>query len=238
MDKVMYKFKQGFFSGNMLKIFGLICMTVDHIGLYLLDNSYLLRGIGRLAFPIFAYMIAEGCKYTKNKAKYFYTIFILGLVFQTILVIANDNYHMNIFITLSLSILLIYSLDYGRSNSTSLCWQIPILTVLFALFVSEILPQFLPDINYNIDYGFFGITLPLMVYLFDKKEIKLIMFIIGLILLCLTRATIQWWSLLSVIPIALYNGNRGKINMKYFFYMYYPVHIIIIQIIKYFLQET
>lgn len=231
MNNAMHKLKQGFFSGNMLKIFALICMTIDHIGLYLMDNLYLFRAIGRLAFPIFAYMIAEGCKYTKDKAKYFYTIFILGLVWQTALIIIADNYHMNIFITLSLSILLIYSLDYGRNNST-LYWQFPVLTGIFALFVSEILPQFLSDINYNIDYGFFGITLPLMVYLFDKKEIKLIMFIIGLILLSLTRATIQWWSLLAVIPIAFYNGNRGKIHMKYFFYMYYPVHIIIIQIIK------
>ena len=69
---------KGIFSGNMLKIFALVCMTIDHIGLYLMDNSYPMRAIGRLAFPIFAYMIAEGCKYTHNRTRYFYTIFIIN----------------------------------------------------------------------------------------------------------------------------------------------------------------
>ncbi|MCI5598725.1 MAG: conjugal transfer protein TraX, partial [Ruminococcus sp.] len=187
MSNLRTKENKGIFSGNMLKIFALICMTIDHIGLYLMDNSYPMRAIGRLAFPIFAYMIAEGCKYTHNRTWYFYTIFIMGLAFQTICILADNNYHMNIFITFSLSILLIYSLDYGRNNSETVQWQFPILAVMFVLFVSEIMPMFFGDINYGIDYGFFGITLPLMVYLFDKKELKLIMFTVGLILLCLTR---------------------------------------------------
>ena len=111
---------KGIFSGNMLKIFALVCMTIDHIGLYLMENSYPMRAIGRLAFPIFAYMIAEGCKYTHNRTRYFYTIFIMGLAFQTVCILADDNYHMNIFITFSLSILLIYSLDWQKQlrNST------------------------------------------------------------------------------------------------------------------------
>ena len=144
---------------------------------------------------------------------------------------------MNIFITFSLSILLIYSLDYGRNNSETVQWQFPILAVLFVLFVSEIMPMFLGDINYGIDYGFFGIVLPLMVYLFDKKELKLIMFTVGLILLCLTRDTIQWWSMFAVIPIAFYNGKRGKLKIKYFFYGYYPLHIVAIQLIKHFILK-
>ena len=161
----------------------------------------------------------------------------MGLAFQTICILADNNYHMNIFITFSLSILLIYSLDYGRNNSETVQWQFPILAVMFVLFVSEIMPMFFGDINYGIDYGFFGITLPLMVYLFDKKELKLIMFTVGLILLCLTRDVIQWWSLLAVIPIAFYNGKRGKLKIKYFFYGYYPLHIVVIQLIKHFILK-
>ena len=221
MSYLRTKENKGIFSGNMLKIFALICMTIDHIGLYLMDNSYPMRAIGRLAFPIFAYMIAEGWKYTRNRTWYFYTIFIMGLAFQTICILADNNYHMNIFITFSLSILLIYSLDYGRNNSETVQWQFPILAVMFVLFVSEIMPMFFGDINYGIDYGFFGITLPLMVYLFDKKELKLIMFTVGLILLCLTRDVIQWWSLLAVIPIAFYNGKRGKLKICLFFFITY-----------------
>lgn len=97
--------------------------------------------------------------------------------------------------------------------------------------------MFLGDINYGIDYGFFGIVLPLMVYLFDKKELKLIMFTVGLILLSLTRDAIQWWSMLTIIPIVFYNGKRGKLKIKYFFYGYYPLHIVVIQLIKHFILK-
>ena len=63
------------------------------------------------------------------------------------------------------------------------------------------------------------------------------MFTVGLILLCLTRDVIQWWSLLAVIPIAFYNGKRGKLKIKYFFYGYYPLHIVVIQLIKHFILK-
>ena len=60
-----------FLSGNMLKVIAAITMTVDHIGVIFFPSSNILRIIGRIAFPIFAFMIAEGCKYTKNKFRYF-----------------------------------------------------------------------------------------------------------------------------------------------------------------------
>ena len=61
-------------SGNQLKLIALAAMTVDHIGVQFFPNIQLLRIIGRLALPIFAYMIAQGCRYTKNKARYLGTI--------------------------------------------------------------------------------------------------------------------------------------------------------------------
>ena len=61
--------KKGFLNGNQLKIIALIAMTLDHIGKMLLPGFTILQIIGRLAFPIFAYMIAEGCRYTKNRKK-------------------------------------------------------------------------------------------------------------------------------------------------------------------------
>ena len=67
-------------TGNQLKIFALIAMTLDHIGLELLPQYPFLRIIGRLAFPLFAYMIAEGCRYTKNRTRYLLCIASMGLV--------------------------------------------------------------------------------------------------------------------------------------------------------------
>ena len=57
-------------TGNQLKILALIAMTIDHVGVMLFPESVWLRVIGRLAFPIFAYMIAEGCHYTRSKSRY------------------------------------------------------------------------------------------------------------------------------------------------------------------------
>ena len=54
-------------TGNQLKLIALITMTIDHIGFMLLPQVKILRAIGRIAFPIFAYMIAEGCQYTRNR---------------------------------------------------------------------------------------------------------------------------------------------------------------------------
>ena len=56
-------------SGNQLKLIALITMTVDHMGLILFDQFILLRIVGRLAFPIFAWMIAEGCRHTRRMGR-------------------------------------------------------------------------------------------------------------------------------------------------------------------------
>ena len=58
-----------FLTGNALKILAALFMTIDHIGVMLFPRVLVLRIIGRLALPIFAFMIAEGCKYTRNKKK-------------------------------------------------------------------------------------------------------------------------------------------------------------------------
>ena len=59
-------------TGNQLKIVALLAMTCDHVGKLLLPQVEILQIFGRLAFPIFAYMIAEGCVHTKSKKKYFF----------------------------------------------------------------------------------------------------------------------------------------------------------------------
>ena len=66
-------------TGNQLKILALVTMTIDHVGVVLLPQYLVLRIIGRLTYPIFAYMIAEGCFYTHSKRRYLGGIFALAL---------------------------------------------------------------------------------------------------------------------------------------------------------------
>lgn len=232
MKELTDKISQGVISGNALKLFALLCMTVDHIGVHLISEYEPIRIIGRLAFPIFAYMIAEGCKYTKNRLKYFLTIFIEGVILQIFIFLLSDSTRMNVLITFSLSIGLIYAFDYSLRSQNNYNWVIPLTGIIFVLIICGELPGEFIKWDFHIDYGFFGVMLPVMVYIFDNKLLKLLMFTLGLVFLSMSLAPIQWWCLFSVIPIALYSGKRGKLKIKYLFHIYYPLHIVIILAIK------
>ena len=96
-------------SGNTLKWIAAIFMVIDHVGVILFPQMLILRILGRLSFPIFAFMIAEGCRYTRNKCRYFLMLFGVGSVCQIVLFLYNRSMEMNILLTFSLSVLLVFS---------------------------------------------------------------------------------------------------------------------------------
>lgn len=191
-------------------------MTIDHIGVQLFPDLIILRIIGRLAFPIFAYMIAEGCLYTKNKRKYLLTISITALFCQLVYFFAERSLDQCILVTFSLSIMLIYIIK--RKN-----FVLSFLSIWGVFFLTEI---------FNIDYGFCGIILPLFIYFANSKTNKLIACVASLILLNIVMGGVQWYSLFAIPLLALYNGKRGKLNLKYLFYIYYPLHLAVIYLIS------
>ena len=235
MNQLTDKISRGVISGNALKMFALLCMTIDHIGAHILNDYTPFRIIGRLAFPIFAYMIAEGCKYTHNKLKYFLTIFIEGIILQIFIFLLSDSTHMNVLITFSLSIGLIYAFDYSLRSENNYNLVIPIMGIVFVMVICGELPEGFLSEYFHIDYGFFGVMLPVMVYIFDNRVLKLLMFTSGLVFLSISMAPIEWWSLISIIPLAFYSGERGKLKIKYLFHIYYPIHIVIILAIEEFI---
>ena len=109
-------------NGNQLKILALIAMTIDHIGYYLYPGQEWMRIVGRLAFPIFAYMIAEGARYTKNRKKYLGMMFGLGLICQIVYFFAMASLFQCIMITFTFSIILIYALDYAMERKEAEGW--------------------------------------------------------------------------------------------------------------------
>lgn len=219
-------------------------MLIDHVGHILFPQAYWMRVVGRLAFPIFAYMIAEGCRYTRNKLRYFLTIFIMAIAFQIVYFAFTSDMYMNILFTFSLAILIIYSLQYFKSNIINNAP--PIKTILSGLLlVSVIFAVFILNAVLTIDYGFMGCLLPFFASIFhysgtnetikstDNNFLSVTMFTIGLILLIMYNGGItQIFSLLSIPLLYLYSGQRGKYNMKYFFYIFYPTHLVILYIIK------
>lgn len=220
-------------NGTHLKLLALITMTIDHIGLLLLGNHQPFRIIGRLAFPIFAYMIAEGCRYTRNKVRYFGMIFGLGLLFQAVYILMQGSYYMNIMITLGLSIPIIYSLQFAKKRKTLPAALLPIGAVCLLFLTDYLLQIGLAHTNYTIDYTLAGVLLPVLISLSDRREIKLLLAGVGLLAIAAAMHNVsQLWSLLSLIPLSLYDGTPGRYRMKWLFYLYYPLHLVAIYAIS------
>lgn len=212
-------------TGNQLKLIALITMTIDHIGGHLLPQYRILRIIGRISMPIYAFFIAEGCRYTRNKFKYFGLMAGLALVWQLVCFYYMDSLHMCILVTFSLSILLIYALQYMQEKGNAFSCLVFLTLLLGVYFVSTKLKNYLP--GFSIDYGFKGILLPVFIALGKTKQQRLLGAAVGMCYLALGTTT-QWYSLIALIPLALYSGSRGKHSYKYLFYIYYPAHLVAI----------
>lgn len=221
-------------TGNKLKLIAVIAMTADHAGLLLFDNNIILRILGRLAFPIFAYTTSEGYTYTRNRLRYFLTIFLYGCVLQICYSLFTTDLYMNIFITLSLSLISIFTVNKFRNNPTRINAMILLIVICFIFTVTDILPHVF--IGFTVDYGFFGVLLPVFGYIGNSKNDKLLLFSFGLLCLNIYLGQIQWFSLLSLPLIVLYNGKRGTRHLKWFFYAYYPLHLLLIYYIHSFIN--
>ncbi len=220
-------------TNNQLKIIAMLAMLFDHIGKVLLPQYSILQIIGRLAFPIFAFMIAEGCYYTRNKIRYFLSVFLLGAGCQAVYIIWEKSFYMNILLTFSLSIILIFSLENYKKTKEKRIRILMLFTVSTVLLIAVMLPVILIDQGFIIDYGVCGVLLPVAIFYAPDKLRKLIYTAGILILLTLDLGGgIQWWSLLSIPFLALYNQKRGKYNIKPLFYIFYPAHLVVIYLIS------
>lgn len=223
--------RRGILSGNSLKLIALLAMTIDHIGAYLLPQYSILRIIGRLAFPVFAYMIAEGCKYTKNRRRYLSNMTYLAFICQAAAFITTRSLNMCIIVTFSLSITIIYTIDYMLKKRDTKSFAAALIVLFAVYFVSEMLPKALIGTDYNIDYGFFGILTPVFIYLGKSKLEKISMAAFALVLVASALGGVQWYALLTIPLLIMYNGKRGKMKLKNLFYIYYPAHLAVIYLI-------
>lgn len=214
----------------VLKIIALISMLLDHLSYAIYGRISFLNYIGRLAFPIFAFQITEGYFHTKNLKKYFLRIGIFALISQIpymlFLRTFTNTFTLNIFFTLFIGLVAITIFDKSQNK------YLGFLYVILICIISEL---------FKFDYGYFGILVIFIFHMF--KNNKLHMGIAFLLAVCLkyTVALIQSnfystyyilaiFTALSIIPIVFYNKKQGK-NIKYFFYIFYPVHLIILYLI-------
>ncbi len=236
-------------SASTLKIIACITMAIDHVGAYIFTDLEILRIIGRISFPIFAYFIAEGCRYTRHKLKRFLLVFGLGLLCEGGYFFYEGAFDGGILVTFTFSILLIYQVQAIKKALAQRRWAT---AVLWTLLLAASLVGIYGFIRYilYVSYGFWGVLIPVFTALPDYKEgeapkifrhlsglpWKLAFCTLGMLLLCISRGlttNIQTWCLLALPVLALYNGKPGVKGMKYGFYIFYPLHLVAI-----FLLET
>ena len=242
--------KARFLNGNMLKIIAAVTMLFDHIGRFLLPNLSFMTLIGRLAFPIFAFMIAEGARYTKNRLKYILQLGILGGVWQIYLLIALNDTRLNILITFTLSLGIIYLLDLFKISLFDTECSIPFKALFIILFVCApvVLLSLIKYTSwFTLEYGFYGCMVavfasapslnrtnaPEWLKKFDVLPLRILCMCVPLLIYCFSAKGNQYFSLISPILLLLYSGKRGTAKMKYFFYIFYPAHLIIIHILMF-----
>ena len=250
-------------NNTQLKILAIISMTIDHVGAYLFPHVSILRHVGRLAFPLFSYLVCEGCMHTHNKARYLANMCAFGAVSQLVLSVGRGDLLLNIFCTLALSVVTVYALQWWApsQNDPDRRWLSPrILAPVAAIALDVFCCQALPGLvghGLHVQYGIVGVLLPVFAYLpymlgLDKDDrsenvpyvqssghiASVALFGIGLIALSIAlNSSSQWWGLLSLVPLAAYNGERGGLGrasagLKYFFYAYYPIHLAVILAVK------
>lgn len=219
-------------SNNSLKIIAMVSMFIDHVGFILFPQYQIFRIIGRIAFPIFAYMIAEGCFYTRNRKKYLMLIACLGIVCQLVSTIATGSLYQNILITFSLAIAVIFAIDNFLKNKKTPSFLLMAFTVAGVIFISYVAPVIFESYGFKVDYGIWGILLPVFVYFSPTKTLKIFFTTLILAIRIFLVGKLQLFALLAIPFLVLYNGKRGKLKMKYVFYIFYPAHLAILHLIN------
>lgn len=240
-------------SGSTLKMIAIVTMLIDHVGAALVTrilivNGYLdvfnsgdmqvimswlqenaalyytcmiMRLIGRVAFPIFIFLMVEGFEKTRSKTKYAARLGLFALISEIPFDLAFNAKvlefsYQNVFFTLFIGFLAMMAVDFVNKKKWHVAVRV-ILTpviVLLAAAVASLL---------NTDYGAIGIICIMVMYMFRQNKV-------GQIIAGCVAFLWEGTAPLAFIPIGFYNGKRGW-NLKYVFYAFYPLHLLIIYLI-------
>lgn len=198
-----------------LKCIAIVSMALDHTGAVLYPSQIWLRCLGRIAFPIFCFLIVEGFFHTHDVRRYMGRIGVFALISEIPYDLAFrgvplEYAHQNVFFTLLIGIGMMVLLERNRE------WPVKAVILLLAMWLAVLIRS---------DYNFRGILLIFVFYIFHES--RWLAVTAGGLWNFLYQGVIQKYGVLSVLPLALYNGERGR-KMKYFFYIFYPAHLLLL----------
>lgn len=211
-------------SGQSLKFIAIVTMVIDHIGLALFPDELIWRYIGRISFPIFAFLIVEGFVHTSDFKKYIGRILLFAIISEipfNLLVSGKvlDFTHQNVFFTFAIGLMILYFIEKNMASMLSNGFLI--MGILFSVIL-------------RTDYSIYGIGLIYIFYVFRYSKVTMLGFAT---LISLISGGVQRFAALATVPMMLYNGERGpkvfdKKYVKYLFYAFYPLHIIVLVAIR------
>jgi hypothetical protein len=239
----------------------LMTMIIDHTGHifngYVNADLLFMRVIGRMSFPIFAFLISEGCRYTRDIKKYMLRLFVFAMISHLCLsarIIYVSVYGetgglfaglpvYNVFFTLLLGAASVYGYQqiqklgerflYEYAPSVDFAWKLLSLLPFFAAMITA-------D-YFGTDYGAVGIWMIFAAYVANDKSLRMLAIFSGIVILqrkyFLTPFTLQnlrtlapYSASLSLLFIYLYNGEKGR-HWKWFFYLAYPGHLVMLGVL-------
>ena len=236
--------KQGL-SSFQLKLIALAIMTIDHFGAYRLFtqsqeiNNYM-RIAGRLAAPVFLYLLVEGLRHTRDKRKYILRLYTAAVLTELVRVLLEIRMG-NIFQTFFYAAIYIACLELIIAAIKARAVSIkPVLAIIFIV-ASLLLPRisgpalriFLPN-PLTVEFSYIFIMLGVAWHFINNKYINCAVFaaLSAGLLLFPVLGSLQWFMLLAAPLILLYSGEKGRGGLKYLFYIYYPAHQILFYLIS------
>ncbi|KLU61436.1 TraX protein [Peptococcaceae bacterium CEB3] len=200
---------------DALKLIGILSMLVDHVGFGFFPQYPILRILGRLAFPIFAYEVAEGYTRTRNIRRYKGRLFLCALAAQIPYTLFFGGHRGDTLFTLVFALLLIEALDKRRL----------LLAVGIAVLASVV----------PVDYGFVGVAMPVLFYLGRDNPVFLaISQGIAVILLAIrSNWPVDFAAYAGVLLVLWFREHPVSVRLnKWFFYAFYPVHLLMLVILR------
>lgn len=220
-----------FLNRRHLKIIAAISMLIDHLTVFLENNAILnnynvvfaLRAIGRIAFPLYAFMFVEGLLETRNKKKHLLMFLIISLITEPVFdktlfgqwVYTGHQNVIFLFLIMAIGLYLIELLPKGKE-----------LTAVFFM-----LPASMLVIHLNVDYSVFGVFAVSLFYILRKNKI---VSILSIIITFLFEANMYGLVYLSIPILLSYNGKEPKLPTieKRFYQYFYPLHLGVLALIS------
>ena len=235
---------------NLLKLIAMITMLIDHTGKMFFAQYHFMRVIGRLAFPIFAYCIAVGCVYSRNRMKYLSRIVLMGLVSQPFYAVALAHSTPQMYAIRFADNPLASALNfYLQSWATpNIMWTLALgLLMCWALRDRQI-PCFLAlelivwKVQGSVNYGWKGVALIVLFYLFINRLWLSLPVVLGYMIWWGMQGGsyhmfglsfgLQIFAVLALFFIYIPTWSNLRIN-KWVFYLFYPAHMIGIMLIQF-----